>query len=124
MRAGPRFRDTLTLVGMTLVAVAGTATTLAGLHLGLPDFDREKIDGCALPPEAVHALASRMLSMETDAVRALSPMTAGRADILPAGALILSSIIDHFGFREIRVSMRGLRYGIVLREWERMGGGR
>ncbi len=106
----------------TLVAVAGTATTLAGLHLGLPGFDRDAIDGCALPPEAVHAQTSRLLSMETGAIRALSTMTAGRADILPAGALILSSIVGHFGFREIRVSTRGLRYGIVLREWKRMRG--
>ncbi len=107
----------------TLVAVAGTATTIAGLHLGLPDFDREKIDGCTLPPEAVHAHASRLLSMETGTIRALSPMTAGRADILPAGALILSSIVGHFRFRDIRVSTRGLRHGIVLREWKQMGGG-
>lgn len=108
----------------TLVAVAGTATTLAGLHLGLREYDRIRIDGCAMPAAAVHAAAARLLLMDAASIRSLSGMTAGREDILPAGALILSTIVDHFGFREIRVSARGLRYGIALREWERTGGGR
>ncbi len=106
-----------------LIAVAGTATTLAGLHLGLPGFDRERIDGCGIPAGAVHAMASRLLGMDAGAIRSLSDMTAGREDILPAGALILSTIVNHFGFQGISVSTRGLRYGIVLRDWERLGGG-
>ncbi|HLF14412.1 MAG TPA: Ppx/GppA phosphatase family protein [Bacteroidota bacterium] len=105
----------------TLIAVAGTATTLAGLHLGLPEFNPAKIDGCRIPAGAVRAMASRLFSMNAGAIRALSTMTAGREDILAAGALILSTIVDHFGVREIRVSTRGLRYGIVLREWKRRG---
>jgi exopolyphosphatase/guanosine-5'-triphosphate,3'-diphosphate pyrophosphatase len=106
----------------SLVAVAGTATTLGGLHLGLDVFDRERIDGCAIPAQVVHAMAGRLLSMEPAGVRALSGLTAGREDILAAGVLVLSAIVLHFGFREVRVSTRGLRYGIVLREWERTAG--
>lgn len=105
-----------------LVAVAGTATTLAGLHLGLDAFDREKIDGCAIPAQVVHAMAARLLSMDAAGIGALSGLTAGREDILAAGALILSAIAGHFGFRDVRVSTRGLRHGIVLREWERAAG--
>ncbi len=107
----------------TLVAVAGTATTMAGIHLGLAGFDREKIDGCAIPAVAVHAIASRLLTMTPAGIRSLSAMTAGREDILGAGALILSTIVDHFGFNRIRVSVRGLRHGIIVREWARMAGG-
>jgi exopolyphosphatase/guanosine-5'-triphosphate,3'-diphosphate pyrophosphatase len=106
----------------TLVAVSGTATTLAGLHLGLDAFDNNKIDGSALPAAAVHALSARLLGMDAASVRKWSGLTEGREDILAAGALILSTVADHFGFREVRVSTRGLRYGIVLREWERLSG--
>ena len=106
----------------TPVAVAGTATTLGGLHLGLGAFERERIDGCTIPAGAVHGMAARLLEMNAAAVGELSPLTQGREDILAAGALILSEIVAHFGFREVRVSTRGLRYGIVLREWERGSG--
>jgi len=106
----------------TLVAVSGTPVTLAAIHLGLDEFDNDRIDGCAIPGNAVHALAARLLSMDRASVRGLSRLTEGREDILAAGALILSTVADHFGFREVRVSTRGLRYGIVLREWERRTG--
>ena len=107
----------------TLIAVAGTATTLAGIHLGLAGFEREKIDGCAIPAGAVHAIASRLLTMTPAGIGSLSAMTAGREDILGAGALILSTIVDHFGFNQICVSTRGLRHGIIVREWGRIAGG-
>ncbi len=107
----------------TLVAVAGTATTAAAIHLGLAEFDGGKIDGCAIPADDVHAISSRLLTMDAAAIRSLWAVTAGREDIIAAGGLILSTIVDHFGFRSIRVSVRGLRYGIVLREWKRLTGG-
>jgi exopolyphosphatase/guanosine-5'-triphosphate,3'-diphosphate pyrophosphatase len=106
----------------TLVAVSGTATTLSGLHLGLDAFDRDRIDGSSIPGAAVHAMAARLLSMDAASVGKLSGLTAGREDIIAAGALILSAVVDHFGFSSVRVSTRGLRYGIVLREWERSNG--
>jgi exopolyphosphatase/guanosine-5'-triphosphate,3'-diphosphate pyrophosphatase len=107
----------------TLIGVAGTATTLAGLNLGLPVFVREAIDGCRISAAEIHAMTRRLLSLDAGAIRSLSGLTAGREDILAAGSLILSTVVEHLGFRGMQVSTRGLRHGIVLREWERLRGG-
>ncbi len=103
----------------TLVAVAGTATTLAGLLMGLDRYDREAIEGFRLSGEKLSSVGERLLASTPREILAMSPMAAGREDILAAGALILSTVAEHFRFPFIRVSTRGLRYGIAVREWER-----
>jgi exopolyphosphatase/pppGpp-phosphohydrolase len=64
--------------------------------------------------------------MKSSQIRSLSNTTEGRADILPAGVLILRNFMKQFNFKEILVSERGLRYGMAFREWEKqnklMGG--
>jgi exopolyphosphatase/guanosine-5'-triphosphate,3'-diphosphate pyrophosphatase len=109
--------------GSVLVAVAGTAVTLAGIRLGLRGFDRAKIEGFRLGTEDVRRLCGELLRMRPGEIRSLSDLAAGREDILAAGALILTAFAERFGFAEITVSTRGLRYGLVLREWEESGGG-
>ncbi len=103
----------------TLVAVAGTATTLAGLLLGLDRYDREAIEGFRLSGEKLSSVGARLLASTPREILAMSPLAAGREDILAAGVLILSTVSEHFRFPSIRVSTRGLRYGIAFREWER-----
>lgn len=105
-----------------LVAVAGTATTVAAIRLGLAHFDREAIDGCSISRADLRAVTARLLGLDPAGVGALTPLAAGREDILAGGALILSTIADHFRFREVRISTRGLRHGIALREWRRLRG--
>ena len=41
---------------------------------------------------------------------------AGRADIVIPGILILKCFMRKFGFEKIKVSTKGLRYGVFLRE--------
>jgi exopolyphosphatase/pppGpp-phosphohydrolase len=60
--------------------------------------------------------------MNSHEISALSAATSGRADILTAGTLILHEVMSHFRFRSVVVSERGLRFGLVLREWERKEG--
>jgi len=52
-------------------------------------------------------------------IRKLSEVMEGRADVIVAGALILLEIMKIRGFAEATVSDRGVRYGIVIREWEK-----
>jgi len=107
------FRNTV------VVGVAGTATTLAALDQGLKEFDREKITGYRLTKPATTNLFTKLQKMKTDEIRSLSAVTHGRADILTAGTLILYSFMERTGVVEITVSERGVRYGLVLREWRR-----
>jgi exopolyphosphatase/pppGpp-phosphohydrolase len=51
--------------------------------------------------------------------RELPGVSRGRADIIPAGAVILTEFVSHFPVTGIYVSTRGLRYGLVLSEARR-----
>lgn len=102
-----------------LVAVAGTATTLACLDQGLDEFEIEKVSGYKMSREKVIQWAIKLSTMTPEQIRSLSNTTDGRADILTAGVLILNEAMKHFGFESVIVSERGLRYGMIIREWEK-----
>ena len=102
-----------------LFGVAGTVTTLACLDLGLIKFAASKVSGYRLALSHVRGWLTRILGMTREEIRNLSDCTAGRADILPAGVLILTEFMTRFGFSSALVSEKGLRYGLALREWER-----
>jgi exopolyphosphatase/guanosine-5'-triphosphate,3'-diphosphate pyrophosphatase len=108
--------------GVTLVGVAGTVTTLACIEQGLPDFDLDKVTGFTLTAGRVAHLLAQLTGMNSREISALSSATSGRADILSAGTLILHEVMAHFRLPSIVVSERGLRFGLVLREWERSQG--
>ena len=99
-----------------LVAVAGTATTLACLDQGLKDFDVKKVSSYTMSKERILFWYTKLQSMTTDQIRKLSNAAEGRADILTAGVLILSECMKLFGFTSVQVSERGLRYGLIIRE--------
>jgi len=98
---------------MDWVGVAGTVTTLAQAHLMLSQFDRTKIDGLLLSRGDIHRLVEE-LKWRTQGERCQLPgVTAGRADVLLAGAMILWRTMELFQVRSLRVSTRGLRYGVL-----------
>jgi exopolyphosphatase / guanosine-5'-triphosphate,3'-diphosphate pyrophosphatase len=103
----------------TLVAVAGTPTTLAAMHLGLEFFDAAKVQNQILQQDDIDQLLNMLLKTGTTTLLQIFPaINKSRADILPAGTLILSEAMEYLGMDSIRVSTRGLRYGIALREIE------
>ncbi len=106
-----------------LVGVAGTATTLACLDQGLSEFDAQKVSGYELPDDRIASWFTRLRSMPSAEIRQLSEAAEGRADILTAGVLIMNEVLKLFGFRNLLVSDRGLRYGLVIREWRKSHGG-
>lgn len=98
---------------MQLVAVAGTATTLAAWHLGLNRFDASQIDEVVLTRGDVHRQVEELKWRTPAERRQLPGVEEGRADVLLAGALILWRAMEILNFPECRVSSRGLRYGIL-----------
>lgn len=103
-----------------LIGVAGTPTTLASIDLGLKDFDANKISGHRLTLVKIEEIFKKLIKMKTEEIRELSNTTEGRADILTAGTLILLEFMKFGKFNELIVSERGVRYGIALREWEKL----
>lgn len=102
-----------------LVAVAGTATTLAILDQDVRQFSIRAVTNYRLTLDRVRQLLDRLSRMTVGDIRGLSDIMEGRADVIVAGALILCEVMETHGFREAIVSERGVRYGIALREFER-----
>ena len=101
--------------GVSLVGVAGTATTLGAIDLELAAFDPEALNGHLLSRARVETLSARLLSLTLPEIRSVPQIHEQRADIVTAGALILRSALHLFGCRELTVSTRGIRYGLLTR---------
>jgi len=104
----PRSLDDFHLIG-----TSGTVTTLAGVHLDLPRYDRRKVDGLWLSDAEVTAMQSKLLSWDY-AGRAANPCIGpDRADLVLAGCAILEAIRRRWPSSRMRVADRGLREGLL-----------
>ncbi len=77
----------------TLVAVAGTATTVAAAALELKDYDRHLIHLARISADKVHKVSAMFQSMNKDEIANLGYMHPGRVDVITAGSLVLSRIM-------------------------------
>jgi len=102
------------LGGVHMLGTSGTVTTIAGVHLELKRYDRNRIDGCWLGADEIDAVLERLLTM-TYEERVASPcIGADRADLVLAGCAILEAIRRAFPCRRLRVADRGLREGMLV----------
>ena len=97
----------------TLVAVAGSATTVAAVALGLPAYDPVAIHGAVLTAGQVHVVADTLLAMTRAERAALPVMHPGRVDVIGAGALILSRVLELTGVDEVVISEHDILDGIA-----------
>lgn len=96
-----------------LVGVAGTVVTLAQWHLGQTAFDPSALNEVRLTRGDVHRMVEELKWRTVAERKAVPGIEAGRADVLLAGALILWRAMERLSFPDLRVSTRGLRYGVL-----------
>lgn len=97
----------------TLVAVAGTATTVAAAALNLPEYDRYAIHLSRISAEKVHDVAEMFQGMTRDEIAALGYMHPGRVDVITSGSLVLSRVMTLTGAREFVASESDILDGIA-----------
>ena len=97
----------------TLIAVAGTATTVAAAALDLAEYDRYSIHLARIPAQRVHQIAEMFLTMSREERAALGYMHEGRVDVIAAGALVLSRIMHATGASEFVASETDILDGIA-----------
>jgi exopolyphosphatase/guanosine-5'-triphosphate,3'-diphosphate pyrophosphatase len=102
------------LDGVHLLGTSGTVTTIAGVHLDLPRYDRKRIDGCWLSDGEISGVVERLVGMDYDARVASPCIGAERADLVLAGCAILEAIRRAFPCPRLRVADRGLREGMLV----------
>ena len=97
----------------TLVAVAGTATTVAAAALELNDYDRHMIHLSRISASNVHKVAASFQSMNKDQIASLGFMHPGRVDVITAGSLVLSRIMAATGASEFIASESDILDGMA-----------
>ncbi len=98
----------------TLVAVAGTATTVAAAALELEIYDRYSIHLSRISSTQVHKVSTNFLQMNRDERINLGYMHPGRVDVIAAGALVLSEVMKATGATEFIASETDILDGIAL----------
>jgi exopolyphosphatase / guanosine-5'-triphosphate,3'-diphosphate pyrophosphatase len=88
----------------TVVAVAGTATTIAALQLGLDDYEESRIHGTVVQADVLDAIAAQLAALDVAGRADLGPVQPGRAEVLHGGAIVLSRALRLLGRPELVVS--------------------
>ena len=102
------------LRGIHMLGTSGTVTTIAGVHLNLKRYDRNRVDGCWMSAPEINVVLEKLLVM-TYEDRVASPcIGADRADLVLAGCAILEAIRRAFPCPRLRVADRGLREGMLV----------
>ena len=104
--------DTKTSIG-EIVGVGGTFTTLAAIDLQLTAFDSERVHNHTMSAEAVSTMTQYLLTSPLEVLLQNPAIHPKRADILPAGAIILEESLAFFGVSSCKASTKGLRYGVL-----------
>lgn len=106
--------------GPVFVGLGGTVTTLAAIYLGLQTYVAETVDQSILRRESLDALYRNLARMNL-AERSRTPvLPEGRADVIVAGAAILSRIMARWSFPEVVVSEKDILDGLVLQMMGRL----
>ena len=97
-----------------LVGLAGTVSSLAGMELGLAEYDRERIHHSVLSRATVRRWCD-VLGAEPVAARARRPgLPVGRQDVIFAGALVLREAMSRFDLPECIVSESDILDGLIM----------
>lgn len=102
----------------SLVGVGGTLTTMAAVKLGLRRYEAHRVDATRLDRDELERQLSMYLQQPREQRDRIPGMEPGRADIMPAGASIVLAILRRLGHHDVIVSVRGLRHGLILEQWE------
>jgi exopolyphosphatase/guanosine-5'-triphosphate,3'-diphosphate pyrophosphatase len=102
----------------TFIGVAGTVTTLSAVHMGLPEYDSERLHLSRMDLTAIRTTTANLLAMTREQRAALGPMHPGRVDVIGGGAIIVRTIAEELaarvGITELVASEHDILDGIAL----------
>ena len=97
-----------------MLGSSGTVTTLAGVHLRLPRYDRTFVDGTYLDFDAIDHVSRHLASLTGEERAGMPCIGRERADLVVAGCAILAAICRIWPVGSLRVADRGVREGILM----------
>jgi exopolyphosphatase/guanosine-5'-triphosphate,3'-diphosphate pyrophosphatase len=96
-----------------MLGTSGTVTTVAGVHMRLPKYERNRVDGCWLETTQARAVTAELLAASYEERVAQPCIGRERADLVLAGCAILEAMLRMWPCERLRVADRGLREGIL-----------
>jgi exopolyphosphatase/guanosine-5'-triphosphate,3'-diphosphate pyrophosphatase len=97
-----------------LIGVGGTATILVRMEAGLTDYNREKIEATPVRLERIRHHLEQQWAMPLVERQKIIGLPPNRADVILTGMAIYEAIMAQFGFTQMEVSARGLRFWALL----------
>ena len=118
-KLGPKidWENKVANAGLQLVGTGGTASILARMELNATEFDRDRIEATRLNVERVRWHVKHLWSMPLAERQQIAGLPKKRADVILTGSAIYEAVMEQFGFAELRVSTRGLRFAAVMEPW-------
>ncbi len=99
-----------------LVGTSGAITSLAGVHLNLKRYQRDRVDGLWMTRAECEAAAARLKALGPKGRSSEACIGPDRADLVLAGAAILEAVQRAWPSERVRVADRGLREGLLLEQ--------
>jgi exopolyphosphatase/guanosine-5'-triphosphate,3'-diphosphate pyrophosphatase len=99
---------------LMLVGTGGTTSMLGRMEARLETYDRAKIEAARLSRERVRWHVEHLWSMPLEERKHIVGLPPNRADVILMGVAIYEAVMETFGFRELRISTRGLRFAAVM----------
>ena len=113
----PELRRQIAALGQAapvqLVATGGVASILAMMELGIDDHDRVRMEEVELSLDRMEAWRERLWGLPLARRREITGLPANRADVAVFGSMIVEQSMRQLGFDALRVSTRGIRFGVL-----------
>lgn len=103
----------------TWIGVAGTATSMAAIQLGLSTYDRSRVHGSTMSVQQLRELADSFANSTVAELRAIRSLHPQRADVITAGALIAARVSRRIQTAVMVISESDILDGIALDLWSR-----
>jgi exopolyphosphatase/guanosine-5'-triphosphate,3'-diphosphate pyrophosphatase len=99
--------------GTVPVGIAGTMTTLAAVELALVPYDGARVHGHTMSRASLETVVKRLASLDVESRRKVAGMEPKRADVIVAGGWLALALLEHWNVESVRVSDRGVRWGLA-----------
>lgn len=97
-----------------MIGLAGTATSLAAIELGLATYDPARVHGFGLSGSQLSELLEMLAALPLARRRHVVGLHPERAGVIVAGTLIFETVLALSGLDRMIVSEHDLLYGILL----------
>jgi len=99
-----------------MVAVGGTATTLASVEQGLDEFIPEKIRHFVLKRDELEKQLRLYRSKTIEERKKISGLPGARSDVILGGGMILYLAMEELNCPSVLISCHGVRYGLLYKK--------